>query len=59
MPERTWEEMLNAIGDRLSDLRSVDDEEDGDDQDDDEDDLELGKLSEDDKPYCRIHSCSK
>jgi len=49
-PEMTLEEMLNAIGDSLSNLASSDDEEDGKDEDDDEEDTELGKLSEDDEP---------
>jgi len=35
-PEITFEGMLNAIGDSLSDLASSDDEEDGEDEDDDE-----------------------
>jgi len=45
--ETTFEEMLNAIGDSLSDLASSEDEEDGEDDDDDEEDTELGKLGED------------
>jgi len=49
-PEMTIVEMLNAIGDSLSDLASSDDEEDGEDEDDDEEDRRHGKLSEDDKP---------
>jgi len=40
--------MLNAVRDSLSDLGSSDDEADGEDRDDEED-IELGKLSEDDK----------
>ena len=48
-PETTFEEMLNAIGDSLSDLASSDDEQDGEDEEDDED-TELGKLSDDDEP---------
>jgi len=48
-PEKSFE-MLNAIGDSLSNLASSEDEEDGEDEDDDEEDTELGKLSEDDKP---------
>jgi len=47
-PEMTFEEMLVAIGDSLSDLASSDDGEDGEDEDDEE--TEQGKLSEDDKP---------
>jgi len=47
-PEKTFEEMLVAIGNSLSDLASSDDGEDGEDEDDEE--TELGKLSEDDEP---------
>ena len=50
MSEITFEEMLNAIWDRLSNLSSSDDGEDGEDEDDDEEDPGLGKLSKDDKP---------
>jgi len=49
-PETTFEEMLNAIGDSLSDLASSDDEQDGEDEEDDEEDTELGKLSDHDEP---------
>jgi hypothetical protein len=49
-PETTFEEMLNAIRDSLSDLASSDDEQDGEDEEDDEEDTELGKLSDDDEP---------
>jgi len=49
-PEIAFEEMLNAIGDSLSDLASSEDEEDGEDEDDDEEDTGQCKLSEDDKP---------
>jgi len=47
-PGKTFEEMLVAIGDSLSDLASSDDGEDGDDGDDEE--TEQSKLSEDDEP---------
>jgi len=47
-PEKTFEEMLVAIGASQSDLASSDDGEDGEDEDDEE--TEQGKLSEDDKP---------
>jgi hypothetical protein len=47
-PEKTFEEMLVAIGDSLSDLASSDDGEDGEDEADEE--IEQGKLSEDDEP---------
>jgi len=46
--EKTFEEMLIAIGDSLSDLARSDDGEDGEDEDDEE--TEKGKLSEDDEP---------
>jgi len=49
-PETTFEEMLNPIGDSLSDLASSHDEQDGEDKEDDEEDTELGKLSDDDEP---------
>jgi len=48
VPEKTFEEMLVATGDSLSDLASSDDCEDGEDEDNDE--TEQGMLSEDDKP---------
>jgi len=47
-PEKTFEEMLIAIGDSLSDVASSDDGEDREDEDDEE--TEKGKLSEDDEP---------
>jgi len=47
-PEKTFEQVLVAIGDSLSDLASSDDEEDGEDKDDEE--SEPGKLSKDDEP---------
>jgi hypothetical protein len=47
-PERTFEEMLVAIGHTLSDLASSDHGEDGEDEDDEE--TEQGKLSDDDEP---------
>jgi len=49
-PEITFEEMLNAIGDSLSDLACSYEEQDGEDEEYDEDDTELGKLSDDDEP---------
>ena len=48
-PATTFEELLNAIGDSLSDLASCDDEQDGEDEEDDEEEIELGKLSDDDE----------
>jgi hypothetical protein len=47
-PEKTFEEMLDAIGDSLSDLASSDDGEDGEEEDDEV--TEQGNLSEDDEP---------
>jgi len=47
-PEKTFEEMLTAIGDSLRDLASSNDGDDGEDEDDEE--TEKGKLSEDDEP---------
>jgi len=47
-PEKTFEEMVVAIGDRLSDVATSNDGENGEDECDEE--TEQGKLSEDDKP---------
>jgi len=58
-PETTFDEMLNAIGDCLSNLASSGDKKDGEDEDDDEDDTELGKLSEDDEPGWVMGTISK
>jgi len=49
-PETTFEDMLNPIGDSLSNLASSDEEQDGEDKEYDEENTELGKLSDDDKP---------
>jgi hypothetical protein len=57
--EITFQEMLNAIGDSLSDLESSEDKEDGDDEDDDEEDTGYGKLSEDDEPGWVMGTISK
>jgi len=57
-PEKTFEEMLNAIGDSLSDLASSDEEEDADDEEED-DDTEQGKLTEDDEPGWVMGTISK
>jgi len=57
--ETTFEEILNAIGDSLSDLASSADEEAGEDEDDDEDDSEHSKLSEDDEPGWVMGTISK
>jgi len=57
-PERIFEEMLNAIGDSLSDVASSEDEEDPKDQEADED-TEQGKLSEDHEPGWVVGTISK
>jgi len=56
-PEQTFEEMMVAIGDSLSDLASSDDGEDGEDEDEEE--IEQGKLSEDDEPGCVMGTITK
>ena len=48
-PERTFEEMLNAIRSSLSNLASSDNEQVGEDDEDDEEDTELSMLSDDDE----------
>jgi len=58
-PETTFEEILNTIGDHLSNYASSDTGEDGDDENGDEEDPELGKLSEDDKPGWVMGTISK
>jgi len=58
-PEITFEEMLNSIGDSLSDLARSEDEEDREDKDDDEEDMGHGKLSEGDEPGWVIGTISK
>jgi len=58
-PKTKFEEMLNAIGNSLSDLASSDDEQDGEDEEDDEEDTELGKLSDDDEPGWVTDTISK
>jgi len=55
-PEKTFEVMMAAIGDRLSDLASSDDGENGEDEDEETD---LGKLSEDDEPGWVMGTISK
>ena len=56
-PENTFQEMMVAIGDSLSDVPSSNNEEDGDDGDDD--DTERGRLSEDDEPGWVMGNISK
>jgi len=58
-PKMTFEDMLNAVGDSLSDLASSEDDEDGEDEDVDEEDIGHGKLSEDDKPGWVMGTISK
>jgi len=48
--ETTYEEIMNAIGDSVSDLASFNNWESGEDKDGDEEDPQLGKVSEDDEP---------
>jgi len=55
-PEKTFEEMMTAIGNSLSDLASSDDGEDGEDEDEE---TEQGKLSEDDEPDWVMGTISK
>jgi len=54
--EKTFEELMAAIGDSLSDLASSDDGEDGEDEDEE---TELGKLGEDDEPGWVMGTISK
>jgi hypothetical protein len=49
-PETTCEQMLNTIGDSLSNPASSDVREDGEDVDNDEEDAVLGKLNEHKNP---------
>jgi hypothetical protein len=55
-PKKTFEEMMAAIGDSLSDLAISNDGEDGKDEDEE---TELGKLSEDDEPGWVMGTISK
>jgi len=57
-PEKTFEAMLNAIGDSASDLASSNNEKDAEDEEED-DDTEQGKLSKDDEPGWVIGTISK
>jgi len=56
-PKETFEEILVAIGDSLSDVASSDDGEDG--EDDNEEETEQGKLCEDDDPGCMMGTITK
>jgi len=55
----TVEQMLDAIGDNLTDLASSDDEQDGEDNQYAEQDTELGKISDDDEPCWVMGSLTK
>jgi len=55
-PEKTFEEMMAAVGDSLSDLASSEDGEDGEDENEE---TELGKRSEDDEPGWVMGAISK
>ena len=57
--ETTFDKMLNAIRDSLSDLASSDKEHDGEDKEDDKQDAELSKLSDDDEPGWAMGTISK
>jgi len=57
--EITFEEMLSAIWESLSDLASSEDEEDGEDEDDDEANTGHDKLSKDDEPGWVMRTISK
>jgi len=56
-PEKTFEKIMVAIGDSLSDRASSDDGEDGEDEDDEV--TEQGKLSKDDEPGCVMSTMTK
>jgi len=58
-PETTSEEMLNSIGDSLSDRASSVDDQNGEDEEDDEEDTEVGKMSDDDEPGWVMGTISK
>jgi len=49
-PEKRYEEMLNTIGDSLSNLASFENLEHGEDKEADDEDTEPGKLGADDEP---------
>jgi hypothetical protein len=57
-PATTFEELMNTIGDSLSDLAPSDNQQDGEDKEDEEEDTELGKLS-DDEPGWVMGTISK
>jgi len=49
-PNKTFEKMLNALGESLGDLADSHNGEDGKDKEDDEEHIVQGKPSEDDEP---------
>jgi len=55
-PEKTFEEMMAAIGASLSDLASSDD---GEDREDEDEETEQGRLSKDDEPGWVIGTITK
>jgi len=58
-PKKPVKQMLNAVGESLSDLASSDDDQDGEDKDDDEEDPELSTLSDDNEPSWVMGTISK
>ena len=58
-PKTTFQEMLHAIGDSLSDLPSSDTNQDGEDEEDDEEVRDHGKQSDDDEPGWVMGTISK
>jgi hypothetical protein len=58
-PEITFEEILNAIGDSLSDIASSEDAVVGEDEEDDVEDTGHGKLSNNDEPGWVMGTISK
>jgi len=58
-PEKSFNEMLNAIGDSSSNLVCSNDEQDGEDEEHDEEDTELGKLTDNDEPGWVMGTISK
>jgi len=57
--EETYEGLLNAIGDSLSDIGCFDDGEDGEDEDNYEENSEPRKLGEDDDPRWVMSTITK
>jgi hypothetical protein len=57
--KKTYQEMLNAIGDSLSDFANFEDTENGEDYEDNEDNTGLGTLSNGDIPHWVIGTMCK